>query len=503
MENILEIRGLTKTYPGVVALNDLSLEVQRGECHALIGENGAGKSTLIKAIAGAITPDKGKIIFEGKEYEALTPALSKEIGIGVVYQEFNLCPPLTVAENIYLGQHLTPGLFQNEALMNRKAQEILDQFKVDGLKATALVRTLSTAYQQLVEIAKTVSKSAKLVILDEPTAPLTEREVSVLFRIIREMKERGVTVIYISHRLDELYQVADRVTVMRDGCYVTTQNVQDVTKDQLIAYMVGRELKKEFGSRNTRTDEILLETKDLGGNGVQPFSLQLHKGEVLGLGGLVGAGRTEYAQLIFGAVRRDCGEVWLNGKKIEINSPEDAVKYGIGMVPEDRKLTGALLRMSIRENLVVSILKKISGKAGFVDAKREKAIAQQQIDALRIKTPSAEQLVGNLSGGNQQKVVLGKWLANDCQVLILDEPTRGVDVGAKQEIYNLIDQLAAQGKGIIVISSDMEEIIGITDRMLILYEGELKGTLERADYTQERILKYASGEQQEQTAAAQ
>lgn len=503
MENILEIRGLTKTYPGVVALNDLSLEVQRGECHALIGENGAGKSTLIKAIAGAITPDKGKIIFEGKEYEALTPALSKEIGIGVVYQEFNLCPPLTVAENIYLGQHLTPGLFQNEALMNRKAQEILDQFKVDGLKATALVRTLSTAYQQLVEIAKTVSKSAKLVILDEPTAPLTEREVSVLFRIIREMKERGVTVIYISHRLDELYQVADRVTVMRDGCYVITQNVQDVTKDQLIAYMVGRELKKEFGSRNTRTDEILLETKGLGGNGVQPFSLQLHKGEVLGLGGLVGAGRTEYAQLIFGAVRRDCGEVWLNGKKIEINSPEDAVKYGIGMVPEDRKLTGALLRMSIRENLVVSILKKISGKAGFVDAKREKAIAQQQIDALRIKTPSAEQLVGNLSGGNQQKVVLGKWLANDCQVLILDEPTRGVDVGAKQEIYNLIDQLAAQGKGIIVISSDMEEIIGITDRMLILYEGELKGTLERADYTQERILKYASGEQQEQTAAAQ
>lgn len=266
---------------------------------------------------------------------------------------------------------------------------------------------------------------------------------------------------------------------------------------------MGRELKKEFGSRNTRTDEILLETKGLGGNGVQPFSLQLHKGEVLGLGGLVGAGRTEYAQLIFGAVRRDCGEVWLNGKKIEINSPEDAVKYGIGMVPEDRKLTGALLRMSIRENLVVSILKKISGKAGFVDAKREKAIAQQQIDALRIKTPSAEQLVGNLSGGNQQKVVLGKWLANDCQVLILDEPTRGVDVGAKQEIYNLIDQLAAQGKGIIVISSDMEEIIGITDRMLILYEGELKGTLERADYTQERILKYASGEQQEQTAAAQ
>ena len=495
MDNILEIHNLTKIYPGVVALNDLSLEVRRGECHALVGENGAGKSTLIKSIAGAIRPDGGRIVFEGKEYEALDPALAKKIGIGVIYQEFNLCPPLSVAENIYLGEHLTPGLFQNEALMNQKAQEILDQFKVEGLKATALVRDLSTAYQQLVEIAKTVAKNAKLVIMDEPTAPLTEHEVEVLFRIIQDMKARGITIIYISHRLDELYQVADRVTIMRDGCYVATRETKDVTKDELIAYMVGRELKKNFGSRNTQTDEVLLETRDLGGNGVQPFSLQLHKGEVLGLGGLVGAGRTEYAQLIFGAVKKECGEVWLNGEKVEINSPQDAVRHGIGMVPEDRKSCGAILRMNIRENIVVPILKRISNKAGFVDSQQEKTITEQQIQALRIKTPSPEQTVNNLSGGNQQKVVLAKWLANDCQVLILDEPTRGIDVGAKQEIYNLINELAAQGKGIIVISSDMEEVIGITDRLLILYEGKLSGRLEHEEYTQEKILKYASGEQ--------
>lgn len=495
MENILEIRNLTKTYPGVIALNDFSLDIRRGECHALVGENGAGKSTLIKSIAGAITPDKGTITFEGKTYDALNPALSKQIGIGVIYQEFNLCPTLSVAENIYLGEHLTPGLFQNEALMNRKAQEILDQFKVEGLNAKRLVRTLPTAYRQLVEIAKTIARNAKLVIMDEPTAPLTEREVMVLFRIIKELKARGVTIIYISHRLDELYEVSDRVTVMRDGCFITTAETKDVTKDQLISYMVGRELNRSADERDhTKMGELLLETRNLGGNGVQPFSLQLHRGEVLGLGGLVGAGRTEYAQLIFGSVPKDCGEVYLSGKKVEIRSPQDAVKLGIGMVPEDRKINGALLRMSVRENVVVAILEQISNKAGFVNRKKERQITAEQIDALRIKTPSSEQTVGNLSGGNQQKVVLAKWLANNCDVLILDEPTRGVDVGAKQEVYHLINDLTAQGKAILVISSEMEELISITDRMLVLYEGKLMGKLEHSEYTQEKILTLASGE---------
>lgn len=495
MENILEIRNLTKTYPGVIALNDLSLSVRRGECHAIIGENGAGKSTLIKSIAGAIEPDKGTVVFEGKEYASLDPTLAKEIGIGVIYQEFALCPALSAAENIFLGERLTSGAFQNREKMNQKAQEILDQFRVDGLKATMKVRDLSTAYQQLVEIAKTIARESKLIIMDEPTAPLTEREVEVLFRIIHKLKAEGITIIYISHRLDELYEVSDRVTVMRDGCYIMTTDTKDVSKDKLIAAMVGRELKKNFEARAVKTEEILLETKNLGGNGVQPFSIQLHKGEVLGFAGLVGAGRTEYAQLIFGAAEKECGEVYLNGERALIRSPQDAVKYGIGMVPEDRKLCGALLRMSISDNIVVSILKRISNRFSFVDKNQEKEIAAEQMQALQIKAPSANTQVNNLSGGNQQKVVLAKWLANDSSVLILDEPTRGIDVAAKQEIYKLINELAAQGKGIIVISSDMEEIIGIADRILILYEGRLSGELSREEFTQEQILKFASGEE--------
>lgn len=495
MENILEIRNLTKTYPGVIALNDLSLSVRRGECHAIIGENGAGKSTLIKSIAGAIEPDKGTVVFEGKEYASLDPTLAKEIGIGVIYQEFALCPALSAAENIFLGERLTSGAFQNREKMNQKAQEILDQFKVDGLRATMKVRDLSTAYQQLVEIAKTIARESKLIIMDEPTAPLTEREVEVLFRIIHKLKAEGITIIYISHRLDELYEVSDRVTVMRDGCYIMTTDTKDVSKDKLIAAMVGRELKKNFEARAVKTEEILLETKNLGGNGVQPFSIQLHKGEVLGFAGLVGAGRTEYAQLLFGAAEKECGEVYLNGERALIRSPQDAVKYGIGMVPEDRKLCGALLRMSISDNIVVSILKRISNRFSFVDKNQEKEIAAEQMQTLQIKAPSANTQVNNLSGGNQQKVVLAKWLANDSSVLILDEPTRGIDVAAKQEIYKLINELAAQGKGIIVISSDMEEIIGIADRILILYEGRLSGELSREEFTQEQILKFASGEE--------
>ncbi len=494
MDTILEIQHLTKRYPGVVALNNFSLAVRRGECLALIGENGAGKSTLIKSIAGAIVPEEGKIIFEGKEYTSLTPALSKEIGIGVIYQEFNLCPSLSAAENIYLGEPLTNGIFRNESLMNKKAQEILDQFKVEGLTATELIRNLPTAYQQLVEIAKTIAKKAKLVIMDEPTAPLTEREVEVLFRIVKELKAKGVTIIYISHRLDELYQIADRVAIMRDGCYIATEETKSVSKEKLIAYMVGRELKKNFGERNTQTEKVLLETKGLGGNGVQPFSLTLHKGEVLGLGGLVGAGRTEYAEMIFGAVEKQCGEICMDGKPIKVRSPKEAVTMGIGMVPEDRKEQGVLLRMTIRENIVIPILKRISNKIGFVDSSKEKKITQEQFDALHIKAPSINRTVNTLSGGNQQKVVLAKWLANDCRVLILDEPTRGIDVAAKQEIYNLINDLAAQGRGIIVISSDMEELMGITDRMMVLYEGKLMGKLEHSEYTQEKILTLASGE---------
>jgi len=493
MDKILEIKNLTKTYPGVTALKNVSIDVRRGECLALLGENGAGKSTLIKAITGAIQPDSGVISFENTEYPEMSPALTKDLGIAAIYQEFVLCPPLSVAENIFLGQSLTSGIFQNESLMIAKAQEILNRFQAGDFKATDLVRDLSVAYKQMVEIAKAIAREAKLIIMDEPTAPLTDNEVEVLFRIMHELKESGVTIIYISHRLDEVFRVSDRVTIMRDGEVVVTKDTNELTKDQIIAYMVGRQLSKNYYSHNVSMGEVLLETKNLGGNGVQPFSLTLHKGEVLGLAGLVGAGRTEYAQMIFGAVPKDCGEIYLNKQKIEVNSPSDAVKYGIGMVTEDRKNTGVLLRMSVRENIVLPILKRIS-RYSFVNRKQEAEAVSKQVSDLKIKTPSVQQLIGNLSGGNQQKVALGKWLANNSQVLILDEPTRGIDVGAKQEIYKLINDLVEMGKGIIVISSDMEELIGVTDRLLILYEGKLSGTMEKADYTQEKILQYASGE---------
>ena len=493
MENLLKVENLTKVYPGVVALDKVSLEVQRGECLALVGENGAGKSTLIKAITGAIAPDGGTITFENETYSEMTPTQSHSIGISAIYQEFVLCPPLSAGENIYMGQRPMAGPFQNERMMLANAQAILDRFQVSNFKANMLIRDLSVAYRQMVEIAKAIAHNAKLLIMDEPTAPLSDHEVEVLFRIIDELKSNGVTIIYISHRLDELYRVSDRVTVMRDGKVITTQNTDDLTKDQIIAYMVGRELTNKFDERTDELGPVLLEAKNLGGNGVQPFSLTLRAGEVLGLGGLVGAGRTEYAQLLFGSARKDCGELYLEGERINLDSPVDAVKHGIGMVTEDRKATGVMLRMSVRENIVVSILKRISSR-GFVNRKVEHDTADQQIAALRIKTPGKEQLVGNLSGGNQQKTALAKWLANDSKVLILDEPTRGIDVGAKKEIYNLINELAAQGKGIIVISSDMEEIMGITDRMHILYEGKNVGMLEKEDYTQERILQYASGE---------
>ena len=493
MDNLLRIEHLTKVYPGVVALDDVSLEVRCGECLALVGENGAGKSTLIKTITGAIAPDGGTITFEGNTYHEMTPTLSRSLGISAIYQEFVLCPPLRVAENIYMGQRPTAGPFQNERMMLANAQEILDRFQVNNFKATALIRDLSVAYRQMVEIAKAIALNAKLLIMDEPTAPLSDHEVEVLFRIIDELKSNGITIIYISHRLDELYRISDRVTIMRDGKVITTQDTNDLTKDQIIAHMVGRELTNKFDERSNPLGPVLFEAKNLGGNGVQPFSLTLHAGEVLGIGGLVGAGRTEYAQLLFGSAKKSCGALYLDGKLVELTSPVDAVKHGIGMVTEDRKATGVMLRMNVRENIVVPILKRIS-RYGFVNRKTEQQTAEQQISALRIKTPSKEQLVSNLSGGNQQKIALAKWLANDSRVLILDEPTRGIDVGAKKEIYNLINELAAQGKGIIIISSDMEEIMGITDRMYILYEGTNVGLLEKADYTQERILQYASGE---------
>ena len=491
-DTILKLSHIDKRFPGVHALKDISLEVRRGEVHALIGENGAGKSTLIKIITGAYTPDSGTIEYDGKEYARMTPQESVRVGIGAIYQEFTLSMPLSVAENIYMGQRVNDGVFRDYKLMCQKASEIIGTLGV-SIDPKALVRELSVAYRQLVEICKALARKAKFLIMDEPTAPLTDEEVRLLFRIIADLKAQGITIIYISHRLDELFAVADRLTVMRDGEIVTTQDIKDVTKPQLIAWMVGRTLKESFPERTVQYGDIVLEARELSGNGVGPISFQLHAGEVLGLGGLVGAGRTEIARVIFGADKKTGGNLLMNGKEVHFRTPMDAIKSGIGLVSEDRKNQGVLQRMAIDFNISLPIIKEIS-KALFVDKGKENSIVNQQVENLQIKTPSVKQLVANLSGGNQQKVVLAKWLASDSKVLILDEPTRGIDVGAKQEIYRLINALAEQGKAIILITSEMEELLGLTDRMLVLYEHKYVGSIERENYSQELVLQYASGE---------
>lgn len=489
---ILQLKNITKSYPGVLALDNASIEVLPGEVHALIGENGAGKSTLIKVITGAIEPDSGKIVFENTEYSFLTPSISLNIGISAIYQELNLAPSLSVMENIFMNKRFNNGILLDKRLLYKKTDELLNKLNV-ALDPNAIVKYLTVAYAQLVEIAKAIASESKLIIMDEPTAPLTDEEVNVLMNIILELKSHGVTILFISHRLEELFRIADRVTIMRDGKVIVTKNISDLTKDQMIYHMVGRELGMNFPSREIHHGKIALEVKDLVRYGYPPISFKVHYGEIIGLAGLVGSGRTEIIRLIFGADKKAGGEILVNGKTALLHSPKDAIKLGIGLVPEDRKRQGTLLNMSITHNIVLPILRKIS-KFLILSPKKEKNTTDKQIADLQIKTPSPRQLVQNLSGGNQQKVVLAKWLSSDVDILILDEPTRGIDVGAKQEFYSIISSLAAAGKAIIVISSEMQELIGLTERLLIMFEGKFMKELTRKEYDQELILQYASGE---------
>jgi len=491
MNNILELKNVTKRYPGVVALKNASLQIREGEVHALVGENGAGKSTLIKTITGAIQPEEGTIIYLGKEYRGLNPILSGQIGIEAIYQEFNLAPDLSVEENIFMGNKVNDGIFVNKRVRTQKTLEILKALNVE-IDPQTMVKDLTVAYMQLVEISKALARNVRLLIMDEPTAPLTDNEVAILFRLVKQLKEQGVSVIYISHRLEEIFQLSDRVTVMRDGEIIKTVDTNTTDKEQLIFDMVGRALKETYPERPKELrDKVLLEVKDLSGPSNQKTSFCLHEGEILGLAGLVGAGRTEIARLIVGADRKTDGEVFLEGKKVEIRSPKDSVEKGIAYVSEDRKNLGVLLKMSVRWNITLPILKKLS-RLSFIDFRQEEECVNRYKDALRIKTPSVNQMVGNLSGGNQQKVAVAKWLASQSKILILDEPTRGIDVGAKQEMYELINELTRQGMGILMISSEMEEIMGMSDRMLVLAEGRVVGELQKEQFTQDRILKYAS-----------
>ena len=496
-DNILELKHITKLYPGVVALNDVSLEVRRGEILALVGENGAGKSTLIKTCSGAITPTQGEIVINGKSFTGMTPQTSEQNGIGVIYQEFNLVGDLSVAENIFLGRAIRKGMVIDLKAMERESKKILDSLNIK-INPKTLVKTLSVGYQQMVEIAKAVSQNAKLLIMDEPSAPLTSAEVEAMFAIVDKLKAGGVSIIYISHRLDEIFRLADRITILRDGQYVTTLNTDETNKDELVKYMVGRQLTEVYPKRDEICvkDEVIFEAVNVSGNGDKNISFKIHRGEVLGLGGLVGAGRTEFAELMFGMRPKTAGKFIFKGKEISPKTPKDAIELGIGLVPEDSKKEGALLGMSIRCNINMPIYQRIS-KGTVINEKKEEEIAQTYRKEISIKTPTLDQLVKNLSGGNQQKVILAKWLAADSELLIFDEPTRGIDVGAKQEIYTLINHLVEQGKTVLMISSEMEELMGMSDRILILAEGNMTGELNKSEFNQERIMQLASIEKGE------
>jgi ribose transport system ATP-binding protein len=485
---VLSLCNITKLYPGVRALDDVSMGFVAGEVHAIVGENGAGKSTFIKTITGAIRPDRGSIKAQHDTYSAMTPTLARHHGIECIYQEFNLIDSLSAAENICYGRRM--GRLVNQRAMNKVAQEVFDQFSID-IDPSALVRDLSSAQKQIIEISKAVTKSPRILILDEPTAALTCGEIDILMKIIAQMKAFGATIIYISHRLEEIFQISDRVSVLRDGKYISTLLTRETNRPELIRHMVGRELSDKFPKRRTEPGEVALELRNLTGNGVKNISFKARRSEILGIAGLVGSGRSEIMKVVFGAERSQWGEILVNGKKADIGSPRDAMAHGIGLIPEDRKLEGCFLMEAIGWNIVFNVVRKIS-RFLVVDRGKEREIAESYSGRLRIKAPSLQQKVLNLSGGNQQKVVVAKALAAETDIIIFDEPTRGIDVGAKHEIYELMNELSAEGKCIVMITSDMEELLGMSDRIVVLAERSLAGELAKEEFSQEAILELAS-----------
>lgn len=492
MNRIIELKGISKTFPGVKALEDVSFSIEKGCVHALVGENGAGKSTLIKIISGAQPSDCGSIIFDGQELVSNSPAMAKKHGIGVIYQELSLVPSLTVLENMFLGVQEKGKIGPDKKALREKALENFKQLGITNINPDAIVNTLPVAQQQIIEIVRETSRNTKLLIMDEPTAVLDVDEVERLFTIIDTLRKKGVTIIYISHRMEEIFRLADNITVLRDGKHIRTCSMKDLTRKDIITLMVGRELTESFPSRDVKIGEPVLELENVTGNGDENISLTLHKGEILGLAGLVGAGRTELAKVIVGAAKHTSGTIRHNGKVVNYRTPGHAAKDGIALIPENRKTEGAILDYAIDWNIGLMSLKKFS-KNGFVQTKKLDEQVQSLSKRLRIKTPSLKQLVRNLSGGNQQKVVVAKALSAEASIVIFDEPTRGIDVGAKQEIYNIMNQMVESGVSIIMISSEMEEIIGMSDNVVVLHEGHLSGILGKSELTQQRILELASG----------
>ena len=491
-EYVLELEHIRKEYPGVVALKDVTLQLRKGEVLGLIGENGAGKSTLIKCCSGAVIPTSGKIKVNGKEFDRMTPQLAAENGIAIIYQEFNNVGELSAAENLFLGRPIRNGIMIDRKAMEEEAARAFDQLQIK-INPRELVKNLSVGYQQMIEIAKAIQQNAKVLIMDEPSAPLTSNEVENMFKVVELLREQGVSIIYISHRLEEIFRLSDRIEVIRDGEYVTTLITPQATVDELIRLMVGREMTQKYPARKPCIDEsrVVLELRNVTGNGDHDISLKLHAGEVLGLGGLVGAGRTELAEVIFGSKPKESGQILLNGQEINPKAPREAIDLGIALVPEDRKRHGALLTNSIRNNINMPIYERIS-KASVINSGTERSTAEKYRTEIQIKCPNINQLVKNLSGGNQQKVILGKWLAADSQLIIFDEPTRGIDVGAKYEIYKLINDLVESGRSVLMISSEMEELIGMSDRIIVLAEGQMTGELTKEEFNADTIMAYAS-----------
>jgi ribose transport system ATP-binding protein len=491
-EYVLQLQHIRKEYHGVVALKDVSLEVKKGEILALIGENGAGKSTLIKTCSGAVIPTSGKIVINGKEFTSMTPQLAAENGIAIIYQEFNNVRGLSAAENLFLGNPIKKGLLVDKKAMEREAEKAFAQLNIK-INPKTLVGDLTVGYQQMIEIAKAIQQDAKVLIMDEPSAPLTSSEVESMFKVCELLVSKGVSIVYISHRLDEIFRISDRIVVLRDGEYIKTLITNDSNVDELIHLMVGRDLKESYPPRKAciNEDEVILDLQNICGNGNKDINLKIKKGEVVGLGGLVGAGRTELAQMIFGSVRKTSGKIIFKGKEINPKTPREAIDYGIALVPEDRKRHGVLLGNSVKNNINMPIYQKIS-KASVINSKTELSIANKYKEELLIKTPTLNQLVKNLSGGNQQKVILGKWLAANSELIIFDEPTRGIDVGAKFEIYKLINDLVEKGKTVLLISSEMEELMGMSDRIVVLAEGWITGELLKKEFNQDSIMRLAS-----------
>lgn len=493
-DKLLDMKGITKRFPGTLALDSVDFEVREGEVHVLLGENGAGKSTLVKIIAGVYNRDEGEMYFDGKKVDFRNVREAQDAGINIIHQELNLLPERTIAQNIFVGREpMQKGLGRIDyKKMLRDSEELLKRLGLD-MNPNTLVKNLSIAQQQMVEVAKALSNDIKLLIMDEPTSSLTKREIDKLFGIIENLKKSGISIIYISHRMDEIKRIGDRVTILRDGQYIDTLDAKTMDMDEAIAKMVGRKITKLYSRRYNKPGREVLRTEKLTGLRFRNVSINVREGEIVSLAGLVGAGRTEVAKALFGYDPIEGGEYYLFGKKVKNPSPKKCVRMGMALLPEDRKNEGLFLKMPIRDNIIAASLNKLF-KNGIVQNNTANDTAEKYKKELKIATPNIYKLVGELSGGNQQKVVVGKWLSTDCKFFIFDEPTRGIDVGAKAEIYQLLDDLAANGAGILMISSEMNEVINLSDRVYVMREGEVVKELDRSEVSQEAILAYALAE---------